>query len=231
MGSKLKNPRLLCTGSQEAPVPPLSPRAYDGTIWRINEVTLIRKSSHRPNMLSQAYALLLAPYKRAKPLLSVVGVLVTFTTRCVSTRLLTFEFPNWIRSPDGQEFMATAEDEIMNLLDPNGYMRQIDLFGDGKTATQPHAPVGSRQWRSDQQQSCRKRRWMHQMYKLSPLMGTLSGSLMSQDTKAIITGVNPAHPGRARKRSDTLDNVSRTKRVGSMAAGVRASLPFSNCQQ
>jgi len=181
--------------------------------------------------LSQAYALLLAPYKRAKPLLSVVGVLVSFTARSVGIRLLTREaFPNWIRTPDGVTFLGGAEEAIMGLLDPNGYMRQIDLFGDGKTPTQPHAPVGSKAWRV-QQQTARKRKWMHQMYKLSPLMGTLSGSLMSKDTKSIITGALPGgkHPDRAIKRAGALDNVSRTKRVGSMASGVRASLPYMNC--
>lgn len=212
LGDVLKNPRILCQAGQEDPIPPLSPRAYDATIWRINE----------------AYALLLAPYKRAKPLLSVVGVLIAFTARCVAMRLLTFEFPNWIRSVDGMEFTAGAESAIMNLLDPNGYMRQIDLFGDGKTATQPHNPVGSNAWRN-QHKSTRKRKWMHQMYKLSPLMGTLSGSLMSRETKGIITGAEAlTNPQRAKKRSDAMDNVSRTKRVGSMAAGVKASLPYSN---
>ncbi len=34
-----------------------------------------------------------------------------------------------------------TDDIIMEKLDPNGYMRQIDLFGDGKTATKPHAAV------------------------------------------------------------------------------------------
>jgi len=60
-------------------------------------------------------------------------------------------------------------------------------------------------------------------------MGTLSGSLMSRETKGIITGAEAlSNPMRAKKRSDAMDNVSRTKRVGSMAAGVKASLPYSN---
>merc|ERR1719231_1126878 len=108
-------------------------------------------------------------------------------------------------------FMEAADDSIMAQLDPNGYMRQIDLFGDGKTATQPHAPVGSRQWRGE---GNRKRKWMHQMYKLSPLMGTLSGSLMSNESKRIITGDKAKGSSeRARRRGDALDDVSRTKRA------------------
>lgn len=208
---QLKNKRLLCHADEPNPVPPLSPRTYDATVWRINE----------------AFALLIAPYKRAKPLLSVVGVLVSFTARSVAKRLLCDEFPKWSRGVDGKIFLELADEAIMVQLDPNGYMRQIDLFGDGKTATQPHAPVGSKEWRGVQQRLSRKRRWMHQMYKLSPLMGTLSGSLMTQKSKNIITGANAAHPERARRRGDALDDVSRTKRVGSMASGVRASLPYS----
>jgi len=207
----LKNKRLLCRPDEVDPKPPLSPRTYDATVWRINE----------------AYALLLAPYKRTKSLLSVVGVLVSFAARSVAKKLMAAEYPNWCKSVDGMTFLEEADEAIMAQLDPNGYMRQIDLFGDGKTATQPHASVGSKAWRGVQQRLSRKRRWMHQMYKLSPLMGTLAGSLMSEKSKAVITGIRSCRVSQGRKRGDNLDDVSRTKRVGSMAAGVRSSLPYS----
>ena len=71
---------------------------------------------------------------------------------------------------------------------------------------------------------------MHQMYKLSPLMTTLAGSLMSNKSKAIITGL-ACGPEKAKTRGDALDDKSRTKRVGSMAAGVRSSLPYSGVTQ
>jgi len=219
---ELKHKRLLCQPGQTVPVPPLSQSAYESAIWRINE----------------AYALLLAPYKRAKSLLSVVGVLVSFTARSVAKGLVAEEYPNWARSLDGTVFMEHADDVIMAQLDPNGYMRQIDLFGDGKTATAPHAAVGSRRWRGTKQSG--KRKWMHQMYQLSPLMTSLAGSLMTDKSKAIITGARPAQASahgvvpvkgggdkRSQKRGETLDNVSRTKRVGSMATGVKWSLPYS----
>lgn len=197
----LRDPQSLSSTMDWKVTPPLTPRTFEATVWRMNE----------------AFALLLAPYKRAKPLLSVVSVMICFTAREVGKRLIVSEFPQWCRSQDGQAFLPTIDELAMERLDPQKYMRGIDLFGDGRTCTEKREAVGLEQKVKMQP----KRKWMRQMYKLSPLMSTLAGSLMTNKAKQAIA---PRDDG---TKGEALDDYSRTKRVESMAMGMRKSLPYA----
>jgi len=197
----LHDPAALSSKGESKPTPPLTPRSFDATVWRMDE----------------AFALLLAPYKRAKPLVSVVSVMISFTARGVAKRMLVIEFAAWCRSMDGKEFLDKLDELVMARLDPQGYMSGIDLFGDGRTCTRKREAIGLDQ----KVKMLPKRKWMRQMYKLSPLMSTLAGSLMTNKAKKAIDPQDDGHKGNA------LDDYSRTKRVESMAMGMRKSLPYA----
>eukprot|EP00656_Telonema_subtile_P043405 TRINITY_DN4976_c0_g1_i2.p1 TRINITY_DN4976_c0_g1~~TRINITY_DN4976_c0_g1_i2.p1 ORF type:complete len:401 (-),score=86.78 TRINITY_DN4976_c0_g1_i2:20-1222(-) len=153
----LKAPQALSSTGDTKVTPPLSPRTFDATVWRLNE----------------SFALLLAPYKRQKPMLSVVSVMVCFTARQVAKRLLVGEFAQWSRSLDGQAFLPSVDVLAMARLDPQKYMGGIDLFGDGRTCTERRVAVGDKH----SVKGHPKRKWMRHMNKLSPLMSTLAGTL------------------------------------------------------
>jgi len=201
----IRDPQALSQTGDLYLKPPLSQRTFEATVWRMNE----------------AFALLLAPYKRAKPLLTVVAVMVCFTAREVSKRLLTVEFPQWCRTIDGTTFLSKVDDLAMEKLDPQSYMRTIDLFGDGRTCTEHREAIGMDQ----ASRALPRRKWMRQMYKLSPLMSTLAGSLMSNEAKRAI---NPHDRARGGDAGNAMDDYSRTKRVESMAMGMRKSLPYAH---
>jgi len=198
---EIKDPAALSNTQQSMrPVAPLSPRTYEATLWRMNE----------------AFALLVAPFKRTKLLLTVISVLISYCAREVAKKLLAHDFAQWARTLDGKKFLTLLDDLVMGKLDPQEYMRTIDLFGDGRTTTQKREAVGMSGDRGGRGHS--KRKWMRTMYKLSPLMNTLAGSLMTEKAKAAV---------RLQGGGEALDDYSRTKRVESMAIGMKMSLPYS----
>lgn len=197
----IRDPAALSNTQQSMhPVAPLSPRTYEATLWRMNE----------------AFALLVAPFKRTKLLLTVISVLISYCAREVVKKLLIVDFAGWARTLDGRRFLSLVDDLVMSKFDPQEYMRTIDLFGDGRTTTEKRAAVSLSATKGGRSHS--KRKWMRTMYKLSPLMNTLAGSLMTDKAKQAV---------RMSGGGDALDDYSRTKRVESMAVGMKMSLPYS----
>jgi len=200
---EIRDPAALSNTQQSMkPMPPLSPRTYEATVWRMNE----------------AFALLVAPFKKTKLLLTVISVMISYCAREVAKKLLAVDFAQWTRTLDGQRFVGLINDLVMGKLDPQEYMRMIDLFGDGRTTTNKREAVGVNGSKSGGRGHS-KRKWMRTMYKLSPLMNTLAGSLMTDKAKQAV---------RMKGGGEALDDYSRTKRVESMAIGMKMSLPYSN---
>jgi len=200
---EIRDPAALSNTQQSMkPMPPLSPRTYEATVWRMNE----------------AFALLVAPFKKTKLLLTVISVMISYCAREVAKKLLAVDFAQWTRTLDGQRFVGLINDLVMGKLDPQEYMRMIDLFGDGRTTTNKREAVGVNGSKSGGRGHS-KRKWMRTMYKLSPLMNTLAGSLMTDKAKQAV---------RLKGGGEALDDYSRTKRVESMAIGMKMSLPYSN---